>query len=100
MKTNTETTTFDKLAMILGGGLILLGTLVMGVLETVIGNPSPVPLTNEAGDVIAATTFPVDVRAYVILLGLFVWFLFGVYKLIQGIGAVERESAATPEPAR
>jgi len=44
----------DKAAMALSAGLMLLGIVGMGILEVLVGAPyGPVPLTNEAGDVIA-----------------------------------------------
>jgi len=91
--TMTDLTTVDRLAMLLGGALVVLGTVVLGILEALLGNPSPVPVTNEAGAVVATTTFPVEVRAYLIAFGMLVWLIAGVYKLIAGVPR-ERGTAA------
>lgn len=90
-----DMTTVDKLAMIVGGSFVVLGTVVLGIVEALVGNPSPVPVTNEAGQVVATTTFPVEVRATLIALGLLVWFAAGVYKLV----AREPRETATTAPA-
>jgi hypothetical protein len=92
--TMTDMTGVDKLAMIVGGSFVVLGTVVLGIVEALVGSPSPVPVTNEAGQVVAATTFPVEVRAALIALGLLVWFAAGVYKLI----AREPRAAAASAP--
>lgn len=78
---NDKLTTADKIAMVVGGGLIMLGTLVMGLFETIIGNPHVMEQTNEAGDVIAHTTFDPNLRAFLIAAGLLVWGLYVVYRL-------------------
>ena len=44
----------DKAAMALSAGLMLLGIVGMGIVEILVGPPySPVPMTNEAGEVVA-----------------------------------------------
>jgi hypothetical protein len=90
-----DMTTVDKLAMIVGGSFVVLGTVVLGIVEALVGNPSAVPVTNEAGQVVATTTFPVEVRATLIALGLLVWFVAGAYKLV----AREPRETATTAPA-
>ena len=87
-----DMTTVDKLAMIVGGSFVVLGTVLMGIVEALVGNPSAVPVTNDAGQVVATTTFPVEVRAYLIALGLLVWLAAGVYKLVA---RAPRETATT-----
>lgn len=83
MKSITQTaTTADKIAMALGGGLVLLGTLVMGTLETLIGDPNALPVTNEAGVVVAETTFDPELRAAIVLAGLVVFGLYAMYRLV------------------
>jgi len=53
----------DKAAMALSAGLMLLGIVGMGILEVLVGAPyGPVPLTNEAGDVIATPLFSAQLR--------------------------------------
>ncbi|SDE70764.1 hypothetical protein [Halorientalis regularis] len=87
----------DRAAMLVGGSLIVVGTVVLGLIETFVGNPSPVPVTNEAGDVIAAPTIPVEIRATLIGLGLLVWGCYGVYRLAAPSGgdATATGTAAT-----
>jgi hypothetical protein len=96
----SEPTTTDKLAMVVGGSFVLLGTVVLGTLDALIGNPSPIPVTNEAGQVVAATTVPVEVRAYLIALGLLVWFAAAVYKVATPRPAEEPATAATGAAAK
>jgi hypothetical protein len=76
----------DRAAMIVGGSLIAIGTVVLGLIETFVGNPSPVAVTTEAGEVIAAPTVSPNVRAALIGLGLLVWGLYGVYKFAAPTG--------------
>jgi hypothetical protein len=54
-------------------------------------------VTNEAGDVIAAPTIPVEIRATLIGLGLLVWGCYGVYRLAAPSGgdATATGTAAT-----
>ncbi|WP_259517547.1 hypothetical protein [Halanaeroarchaeum sp. HSR-CO] len=59
-------TTIDKLAMLLGGGLIVLGLPVLGFVLTVTGE---CPLF-----------YPI-IRGYLVLLGFIVFMLLGVSKL-------------------
>jgi ABC-type Fe3+-siderophore transport system permease subunit len=96
----TEPTTTDKLAMLVGGSFVLLGTVVMGTVEALIGNPSTMPVTNEAGQVVATTTFPVEARAALIALGLLVWFAAAVYTVATPRQAEEAAPAATGTAAK
>ncbi|MDY6819343.1 MAG: hypothetical protein SVG88_11835 [Halobacteriales archaeon] len=84
MTTADRTTTVDSIAMALGGGLIFLGLVVLGVLEAIIGNPHAVPQTNDAGKVVATTTFDPTLRAAIIALGMLIWLLYGLYKVVGG----------------
>jgi hypothetical protein len=86
----SKTSLADRIAMALGGGLVLLGTAVLGFFETVIGNYHAMPVTNDAGDVVATTTFDPSLRAAIIALGLLVWLgyaLYTVFGAISGSGA-------------
>ena len=98
MSTTSPMSTADRAAMIVGGACIVLGTVVLGTLETIIGNPSPVPVTNEAGEVLATTTFPVEVRAGLVMLGLVVWLVYGLYRLVGPMGPAAGADVGT-EPA-
>jgi len=93
--TDTELGPVDTFAMVVGGGLVLLGTVVLGLLDTFIGNPYPLPVLNEAGEVVASPTFSVEIRGTIIALGLAVFALYAVYKLFAAI--VSPETVATAE---
>ncbi|WP_335999265.1 hypothetical protein [Halorientalis halophila] len=81
--TDTPTTSaMDRAAMYVGAALIALGTVVLGLVETFVGHPSPVAVTTEAGELIAAPTVPPKLRATLVVLGLLVWGLYGVYRLV------------------
>lgn len=91
METETDLGLADRIAMTLGGGLILLGVVVLGILEALIGTSNPVPVTNDAGEVVAATTFPVELRTALIAAGLVVLGLYAALRLFAGVrGGVER----------
>jgi hypothetical protein len=92
MQTNTETTAVDSIVMALGGGLILLGTVVLGIVELVAGNNNPMYVgTNGEGETISALSpgaletvqsAPVvapNVRAALVLAGLAVFAAYAVY---------------------
>lgn len=95
----TETTFTDKIAMVLGGGLIVLGIVVFGFFETVLGNPHTLEQTNQAGDVIVHTTFSPNLRAGIIALGLLVWGVYALYKVATAVskrGGSEASLAGDP----
>jgi len=73
----------DKAAMALSAGLMLLGIVGMGILEVRRRAPyGPVPLTNEAGDVIATPLFSAQLRTGVVLAGIAVLGLYAAYKIV------------------
>lgn len=72
-------TTADKVAMYVGGGLILLGSVVIGAIETVFGSPHAV--TGE-GQIVHEALVPLSVRSFIIFAGLVVWALYAIYKLV------------------
>ena len=74
------TETMDKIAMLIGGGLILLGTTVMGIAESFFTDHTLDPNGN-LGDVVIHTSHSPTLRAYVIALGFFVLFVFVVYRV-------------------
>ena len=92
----SELTTIDKLAMYVGTGLVLFGTAGIGLIEMLIGSTHPV--TGE-GQVVHEALVPLDVRSYIILLGLLIWGLYAIYKLVAGTPSSGRESEVG-EPAR
>lgn len=72
-------TTADRIAMYAGGGLVLLGTFVVGLLEMLLGAGHSVP----SGEQIEHSPLvPLEIRAYVILAGLLIWGLYVIYKVI------------------
>lgn len=79
----TQLTTADKFGMYVGGGLIVLGVVVIGLLEMLLGSPHPV--TGE-GQIVHEALVPLAIRSYIILAGLAVWALTAVYKLIPNGG--------------
>jgi len=80
----TDTTTIvDRIALGLSGALFVLGIVVMGVLELLAGKPySPVPLTNDAGDVIATPLIDPTLRTGIVIAALLVLAVWGAYKLV------------------
>ena len=72
----------DKAAMALSAGLMLLGLVGMGIIEILAGAPySPVPITNEAGEVVATPLISPQIRTGVVLAGIAVLGLYAVYKI-------------------
>ncbi|MFW5956175.1 MAG: hypothetical protein ACOCQY_02115 [Halorhabdus sp.] len=77
MATNTNTETMaDKIAMALGGGFILLGVVVLGIIETLAGEP-----TSPIADGAAAEGVLIDpaIRQWILLIGIVVLGLFAIY---------------------
>jgi len=77
--TETELTTADRIAMLGGGVPILLGTVVLGLINTFADAPAA-PVVEE-GTTVATPLVPVDLRIGLVLLGLVVWTAYAVYKL-------------------
>jgi hypothetical protein len=67
-----------------GGGLLLIGTLGIGLLEILAGAPHPV---SGEGQIVHETLVPLTVRSSIMLLGLLLW---GVY----AASSVARKPAA------
>lgn len=79
-----KTTAIDKLAMGLSAALMLVSIVVLGVVEILAGAPySPVPLTNDAGEVIATPLIGPNLRTGLFMLGLVVLLLWGIYKMVS-----------------
>jgi hypothetical protein len=77
--TMSELDTADKIAAYVGGGLIVLGVVGIGLLEIVGGSPHPV--TSE-GQIEHGALVPLEIRSYIIILGLLVWTGYVVYKVV------------------
>jgi hypothetical protein len=78
----------DKAAMAVSGFLMVLGVVVLGIVEVLAGPPygaSAVEQTNEAGEVVNTIYPAVDptIRTGLVILGLVVLLLWGVYKVVS-----------------
>ncbi|WP_066415037.1 hypothetical protein [Halorubrum aethiopicum] len=80
----TQLTTAERIALYGGGGLLLIGTLGIGLLEIVAGAPHPV---SGEGQIVHETLVPLTVRSSIMLLGLLLW---GAY----AVSSVAREPPA------
>jgi hypothetical protein len=78
-------TTLERIALYGGGGLLLIGTVGIGLLEIVAGAPHPV--TGE-GQIVHEALVPLHFRSYVILLELLLW---GTYAVVS----VDTQAPAT-----
>lgn len=86
----------DKAAMATSATLMLLGIVVLGIVEVLAGPPySPIPLENEAGEIVAMPLFGPNIRTGLVVLGLAVLLLWGLYRLASPEFAGER--APRPE---
>lgn len=73
----------DTAARALSAGLMLFGIVVLGIIEILAGQPySPVPMTNEAGDVIAQPLISPEVRTAFVLAGIAVLGLYAAYRFV------------------
>lgn len=77
----SDLTTADRIAMYVGGGLVLLGTVGIGFVEMVLGSPHPV--TGE-GQIVHEALVPLAIRSYIILLGFLVWGAYAIYRVAAG----------------
>lgn len=89
------TDTIQKAAMALGGGLMALGIIGLGLVEILAGKPyGAAPLTNEAGAVIATPAVDPVLRTGLVLAGLAVLGLYGVYAVATEDEAADERVAA------
>lgn len=74
--------TIDKAAMGLSAALMLLGIVVLGIVEVLAGQPyGAAPMTNDAGEVVATPAIDPAVRTGLVIAGLVVLLLWGLYKV-------------------
>mgnify|MGYP000167901192 CR=1 FL=1 len=73
-----DLTTADRIALYAGGGLVLLGTFVIGLLDMLLGAGHSV--TGD-GQIVHDALVPLPYRSYIILAGLLIWGLYAVYRL-------------------
>ncbi|WP_144920407.1 hypothetical protein [Halorubrum salsamenti] len=86
----------DKAAMALSAGLMLLGIVGLGLVELIAGQPySPVPITNEAGDVVATPLISPEIRTGVVLAGIAVLGLYAAYKIVTPLAEDARTGHET-----
>ncbi|WP_254831846.1 hypothetical protein [Haloglomus salinum] len=83
----SELDTADKIAAYGGGGLVVLGTVVIGLLEVLAGSPHPV---DGEGQIVHEALVPLEIRSYIIILGLLIWMFYAVYRVV----------ATTPDTGR
>jgi hypothetical protein len=82
MKNNI--TVIDKAAWALSGTLMLLGIVVLGIVEILAGKPyNAAPLMNDAGEVIASPAVDPVFRTGLVVLGILVLLLWGLYRMVQ-----------------
>ncbi|SFR87057.1 hypothetical protein SAMN05216559_0302 [Halomicrobium zhouii] len=92
--------TVDRAAMAVSGGLILLGVVVLGLVETLAGQPyGAAPLTNDAGEVIAMPLIAPNLRTGLVILGLVVLLLWGLYKLATPMAGGDTETTPAESTA-
>ncbi|WP_225336328.1 hypothetical protein [Halomicrobium urmianum] len=75
-------TVIDRIAMGLSGALFLLGVVGFGIVEILAGPPyGAAPQTNDAGEVIATPLVDPNLRTGLVIAGLLVLTLYGLYRL-------------------
>ncbi|MFC7046601.1 hypothetical protein ACFQH6_15375 [Halobacteriaceae archaeon GCM10025711] len=110
----TQTTDLaDKLAMWIGGGLIILAIPVMGLIVTLTGSMSAMyaytlgeesgyvlapALAPEGAEIVASPLFSPNMRAWLIAIGLTIWGLYAIYRVFAPRTPERRKSPAA-EPA-
>jgi len=78
----TDTDPVETAAMALSGGLMLLGIVLLGLVETLAGPPyGASPVTNDAGEVVATPLIDPAIRTGLVIAGLLVLALYGLYRL-------------------
>lgn len=78
---NDTLTVADRIAMLVGGGLMILGIVVLGFINTILGAPTTVVM--EDGQIVAEPAISPEIRAMIVALGLLVWLGYVVYKLFS-----------------
>lgn len=104
----------DKLAMGIGGGLIILAIPVMGFITTITGSLSPLykyevmeggeavvkygvgPAIPDGATILAAPLFAPNMRAWLVLIGLLILALYAVYKAFTPSDVTVEQRTAAP----
>jgi hypothetical protein len=104
----------DKIAMYVGGGLMILAIPVMGILTTLAGSMAPLysykageetgtvlapSMAPEGAEIVTSPLFDPNLRAMLILGALVVWGLCGIYKLYGGEPATSDSQSSVPGTA-
>jgi hypothetical protein len=98
MQSNIDT--IDKAAMLVSGGLIMLGIVVLGLVETLAGKPyGASPVTNDAGEIVATPMIDPALRTGLVILGLVVLLLWGLYRYTTTPPEGDKEAQAAEMPA-
>lgn len=97
MKSNYDV--IDKAALGISAALMLLGIAVLGIVEILAGQPyGAAPMTDDAGEVIATPLVDPSLRTGLVIAGLVVLLLWGLYRMttvrIEELEAQEAEAAA------
>lgn len=72
----------DKAALAASGALMLLGIVVLGIVEILAGQPyGAAPMTNDAGEVIATPFVDPNIRTGLVIAGLAVLLIWGLYRM-------------------
>jgi hypothetical protein len=88
----------DKAALGISAALMLLGIAVLGVVEILAGQPyGAAPMTDDAGEVIATPLVDPSLRTGLVIAGLVVLLLWGLYRMTTA--RVEELEAREPEAA-
>jgi len=84
--TLNDMNTIDRAATLLGTGLMFLGIVVLGLVETLDGEPfGAAPLTNDAGEILAQPTIDPAIRTGLVIAGLAVLGLWAIYKTVRPV---------------
>ncbi len=98
--TLTDMNPIDRIALLLSTGLMLLGIVVLGIVELIAGPPyGAAPLTNDAGDVIATPMVDPNIRTGLVILGILVLLLWGIYKMVTPVQETDEHSSQQPSAA-
>lgn len=93
MTTTHDFDVIDRAAMGLSAALMLLGIVGLGIVELLAGAPyGAAPITNDAGEVVALPFVDPTLRTGLVLAGLVVLLLWGLYR----VASPDVESGETP----
>jgi hypothetical protein len=80
--TDFDTDLIDRAAMGLSFALMLLGVVGLGLVEILAGSPyGAAPVTNDAGEVVATPAVDPVLRTGLVIAGLAVLLLWGIYRM-------------------